>query len=292
MGHHRATDGHQDRGPCAVAPARQEHRVLRGQARRRTARPTGARRPVKHVPDLPGVLTADELHTTGEHLASLQVDTGMIPWFPGGHCDPWNHVESAMALDIAGFHDEAERAYDWLVDAQRPDGSWHAYYHADGTIEDAKLDTNVCAYIATGVTHHLRLTWDRGFAENMWPTVERALEFVMLHRRPVCRCGRSSPTGNRGTTPCSPAPPASSTHCVAGPDSPNGWANITPTGSQRLTPWPRPCDTDPTRSSRRPAGRWTGTTRCSPGCSPARRRRLAWPTAGTPSRWRAWGSDA
>ena len=138
---------------------------------------------MKHVAHLPGVLSADELQATGDHLASLQLDTGMIPWFPGGHCDPWNHVESAMALDVAGFHDEAERAYDWLVDTQRPDGSWHAYYHCDGSVEDAKLDTNVCAYIATGVSHHLRLTWDRAFAERIWPTVERALEFVLGHRR-------------------------------------------------------------------------------------------------------------
>ena len=29
----------------------------------------------------------------------------------------------------------------------------------------------------------MRLTWDRGFAENMWPTVERALEFVLSLRR-------------------------------------------------------------------------------------------------------------
>jgi hypothetical protein len=41
----------------------------------------------------------------------------------------------------------------------------------------------VCAYIATGVCHHMRNTWDRGFAENMWPTVERALEFVLSLRR-------------------------------------------------------------------------------------------------------------
>lgn len=138
---------------------------------------------MSQLPDLPGVLSADELHTTGEHLVSLQLDNGMIPWFPGGHCDPWNHVETAMALDIAGFHTEAERAYEWLVDTQRPDGSWHAYYFSDGSVEDPKLDTNVCAYIATGVCHHLRNTWDRGFADNMWPTVERALEFVLSTRR-------------------------------------------------------------------------------------------------------------
>lgn len=135
------------------------------------------------VPALDGVMTADELQSTAEHLASLQLDTGMIPWFPGGHCDPWNHVESAMALDVAGLHKEAEQAYEWLHDIQRPDGSWHAYYAADGSVEDSKLDTNVCAYIATGVWHHWRSTWDRGFADNMWPTVERALEFVLSLRR-------------------------------------------------------------------------------------------------------------
>ena len=91
------------------------------------------------IPELAGVMTAEELRLTAEHLASLQVDTGMIPWFPGGHCDPWNHVESAMALDIAGLHTQAEQAYEWLHDTQRPDGSWHAYYAADGSIEDLSL---------------------------------------------------------------------------------------------------------------------------------------------------------
>ena len=80
----------------------------------------------------------------------------MIQWFPGGHSDPWNHIESAMALDVAGLHKEAEHAYEWLAEIQRDDGSWHAYYRPDGSVEDAKLDSNVCAYIATGVWHHWR----------------------------------------------------------------------------------------------------------------------------------------
>jgi hypothetical protein len=138
---------------------------------------------VSTIPDIPGVLSADEVRATGDHLASLQLGTGMIPWFGGGHCDPWNHVEAAMALDVAGLHHEAERAYEWLAEIQRADGSWHAYYGADGSVEDPKLDTNVCAYIATGVWHHWRSTWDRGFIDNMWPTVARALDWVLDHRR-------------------------------------------------------------------------------------------------------------
>jgi GH15 family glucan-1,4-alpha-glucosidase len=108
----------------------------------------------------------------------------MIPWYPGGHCDPWNHVESAMALDVAGLHEAAEEAYEWLATTQRADGSWHNYYRCDGTVEDSKLDTNVCAYIATGVWHHWRCTWDRAFLDHLWPTVERALDWVVDLRRP------------------------------------------------------------------------------------------------------------
>ncbi len=135
------------------------------------------------VPHIDGVLTADEAVATAEHLVALQLDSGMIPWFPGGHCDPWNHVESAMALDVAGFHAEAARAYEWLADTQRPDGSWHNYYWPDGSIEEAKLDTNVCAYIAAGVWHHWRCTRDRSFVDHLWPVVHRALDWVLDHRR-------------------------------------------------------------------------------------------------------------
>ncbi len=135
------------------------------------------------VPNLDGVLSADELVQSAESIVSLQLDTGMIPWFVDGHCDPWNHVETAMALDVAGFHHEAERAYEWLVDMQRPDGSWWNYYLPDGSVEEAKLDTNVCAYIATGVWHHWLCTWDRAFVDHLWPTVERALDWVLGMRK-------------------------------------------------------------------------------------------------------------
>ena len=138
---------------------------------------------MSRVPDLPGVLSADEVVQTAERIVALQQDTGMIPWFPGGHCDPWNHVETAMALDVAGYHTAAERAYEWLVDIQLPDGSWWNYYLPDGSVAEAKLDTNVCAYIATGVWHHWLCTWDRGFVDHLWPTVRRSLDWVLSMRR-------------------------------------------------------------------------------------------------------------
>ncbi|MGI9601163.1 MAG: prenyltransferase [Acidimicrobiales bacterium] len=135
------------------------------------------------LPDVPGILTADDLRRTGEGIAQWQLPSGMVPWFPGGHADPWNHVEAAMAMDLVGLRAEAEAAYQWLVDIQRPDGSWHQYY-LEHEVEQEKLDANVIAYLATGVWHHYLLTGDEGFVETMWPVVERAIEFVLDLQQP------------------------------------------------------------------------------------------------------------
>ncbi|MCY4194289.1 MAG: prenyltransferase, partial [bacterium] len=51
-------------------------------------------------PDVAGVLSASDLALTAAGIADWQLPTGMIPWFPGGHADPWNHVEAAMALSV------------------------------------------------------------------------------------------------------------------------------------------------------------------------------------------------
>jgi hypothetical protein len=130
------------------------------------------------LPDLPGVLSAAELTRTVDTIAAHQLPSGMIPWYPDGHADPWNHVEAAMALLVGGRRAEAELAFDWLVGTQRPDGAWHHYYLAD-RVEQDKLEANVSAYVAAGVWHHWLVTRDRGFLETLWPTVERAIDFVL-----------------------------------------------------------------------------------------------------------------
>jgi hypothetical protein len=130
------------------------------------------------LPEVPGVLSAEQLTATVDAIADWQLPNGMIPWFPGGHADPWNHVEAAMALTVTGRWADAERAYQWLVDRQLESGAWHNYYLADG-IEDSKLDANCVAYVAAGAWHHVLATDDRGFAEALFPVVERAVEFVL-----------------------------------------------------------------------------------------------------------------
>ena len=124
------------------------------------------------------VLTDNDLKQTAESIAEWQLESGMIPWFPGGHADPWNHVEATMALQTAGLVDEALKGYEWLERIQRDDGSWHNYYLED-RIEQDKIDSNCVAYIATGVLHSYLISQDMGFLESMWKVVEPAIDFVV-----------------------------------------------------------------------------------------------------------------
>ncbi len=135
------------------------------------------------LPGVPGVLTAAEIDRTSQYLSDLQRPSGQIPWFIGGHTDAWNHVEAAMALTVTGRVAESRAAFRWLATTQQGDGSWFNYY-LGATVKSARLDTNVCAYIATGMYHYLLITEDVDFTREMWPVVERAIEFVLRWQLP------------------------------------------------------------------------------------------------------------
>ncbi len=142
-----------------------------------------ARSTAVSVPEVEGVLSASDVVATAHAIAEVQRADGMIPWFPGGHCDPWNHVEAAMALTVCGLADEAALGYRWLAEGQLADGSWFYYYLAEG-VKDPRLDTNVCAYIAAGLWHHSLVTGEADLLRELWPVVEKALDFVLRWQDP------------------------------------------------------------------------------------------------------------
>jgi hypothetical protein len=127
-----------------------------------------------------GIISAEEL---GAFIASIQKETGEIPWSVGGKTDPWDHVESAMGLSIAGFCIEAELAYSWLAETQLSDGSWWSGTK-DGEIIDSTKDTNFSSYIAVGVFHHYLITQDLQFLESMWPAVTKGVQFAVEMQAP------------------------------------------------------------------------------------------------------------
>ena len=129
------------------------------------------------------VLALDEVEATVDAIAAVQLSDGSIPWFPGGQMDPWNHVEAVMALTIGGRIDAAERGFEWLIRNQRPDGSWHACYR-DGEVIDATLDSNICAYAATGAHLYHLATGDDDFVGHLWPVIEAGVEFALRLQMP------------------------------------------------------------------------------------------------------------
>jgi hypothetical protein len=115
---------------------------------------------------------------TGEAIAATQLPSGQIPWFPSGQTDPWDHIEAAMGLDVAGLHDRARAAFEWLRHSQNPDGSWYRSYR-ESTVVDIVKESNFTAYIAVGLLHHIGSTGDHAFLDRMWPTVVAALDFTL-----------------------------------------------------------------------------------------------------------------
>ena len=126
-----------------------------------------------------GSFPNEYFETTAEYISSVQEPDGSIPWFEGGYTDPWDHVESAMGLSICGKHQEAEKAYYWMKETQRPDGGWWNAYKNGSVEDDSRTESNFVAYVATGVWHHYLVTGHRNFLKNMWPVVEAAIDYVL-----------------------------------------------------------------------------------------------------------------
>ncbi len=135
------------------------------------------------IPALRGVLTGHDVLGTAASIARVQEPDGAVPWTRGGHTDVWNHVEAAMAMLVGGQVDAAERAYDWCLSTQRPDGSWPMRLVA-GVVEDASAETNMSAYLAVGVWHHWLVRRDEAFLRRCWPAVRRGLDFVVSMQLP------------------------------------------------------------------------------------------------------------
>ncbi len=121
---------------------------------------------------------------TANYILGLQEDDGAIPWEAGSIVDPWDHVEAAMGLSVAGELDAARRAFRWLKNLQRQDGSWWAAYKSGKAVDASRIETNFVAYIATGVWHHYLISKDKQFLSECWPMIEKAMTFVIAMQSP------------------------------------------------------------------------------------------------------------
>lgn len=129
-----------------------------------------------------GFFPEELLRPTINFILQRQLPTGCIPWFDGGKADPWDHIEAAMGLTIGGEWDAAKRAYRWLAQKQLADGSWWANYINDEPMDRDHRETNFVAYIATGAWHYFLATQDEHFLREIFPVVQKAIEFILRHQ--------------------------------------------------------------------------------------------------------------
>jgi len=135
------------------------------------------------LPELPSVLTGEQVRATVASIAAEQDADGALPWFRGGQLDPWDSVEAAMALDVGGAHDRAVAAYRWLAARQRPDGSWAAEYRA-GAESAPAAESNHAGYLAVGAWHSWLITDDEQLVTELWPVIRRGLDLVTRMQLP------------------------------------------------------------------------------------------------------------
>ncbi|HEY0643563.1 MAG TPA: prenyltransferase [Nocardioides sp.] len=129
------------------------------------------------------ILTRAQVEQTAATIAAEQEPSGAIPWSRGEHTDVWNHLESAMALMVGDQREAAQRAFAWVRDTQRADGSWPMKIVA-GEVEDHSGESNMSAYLAVALGHHWLVARDDAFVREMWPTVRRALDWVVSLQLP------------------------------------------------------------------------------------------------------------
>lgn len=130
-----------------------------------------------------------DLQPSVDLIKAIQRSDGSIPWFEDGIWDAWNHVECAMALEVAGETTAADAAFDYLRTTQNSNGSWQGEYGNTAEIIDEYYmsretagtfeDTNFTAYCATGIWHRFLSRSDLADLEVFWPMVRNAMYFVL-----------------------------------------------------------------------------------------------------------------
>ena len=108
---------------------------------------------------------------------------GAVVSSPAGEFDPWDHVESAMALDVGGRHHAAAAALDWVAEQQHGDGGLWSRYCASGAARTRPVprvrESHGASYVAVGAWHHFLVTGDRDWLAAYWPTVRAGVNFAL-----------------------------------------------------------------------------------------------------------------
>ncbi|SDP56816.1 hypothetical protein SAMN05660199_04263 [Klenkia soli] len=133
------------------------------------------------LPEVPGVLSGDDVAATVAAIAAEQSSDGMLPWWRGGALDAWDSVEAAMALTAGGRPGAGAAALDWLCARQLPSGGFPSEWR-EGAVTAPGVESNHAGYLAVGALHHALVTGSPG--DRWWGPVSRALDLVCRMQLP------------------------------------------------------------------------------------------------------------
>jgi len=123
-------------------------------------------------------LMSDE--QTGGLLASAEMDEGFSKCGRYAYCWGRDAAFITSALDAAGLTEAVDKFYNWAVNTQDDNGSWHQRYYMDGNLAPSwGLQIDETGTLIWGVLKHYEVTKNLKFLENMWNTVEKGIEFLI-----------------------------------------------------------------------------------------------------------------
>lgn len=123
--------------------------------------------------------------SSGASVAAPEFDAHYIASGGYGYCWPRDGMYVALALDEAGYHQEAAGFYKFAARVQNPDGSWHQRYFMNGSWASTwGQQIDQVGAVLWGYHHHYSLTCHRDFLNHIWPSVYLGANYLAKNRLP------------------------------------------------------------------------------------------------------------
>lgn len=128
-------------------------------------------------------LMTDE--TTGGLLAAPEIDEEFTKCGRYAYCWGRDAAFITGALDRCGLTGAVDKFYQWAVDVQDEDGSWHQRYHMDGNLAPSwGLQIDETGTLVWGMLKHYEITGNSDFLRKVWNSVRKAVEFILAFMDP------------------------------------------------------------------------------------------------------------
>ncbi|HOJ12260.1 MAG TPA: glycoside hydrolase family 15 protein [Clostridiales bacterium] len=123
-------------------------------------------------------LMADK--NTGGLLAAPEIDEHFTKCGRYAYCWGRDAAFITGALDRCGLTETVDKFYEWALNTQDENGSWHQRYHMDGNLAPSwGLQIDETGTLIWGILQHYYVTRESGFLGKMWESVEKAVDFLV-----------------------------------------------------------------------------------------------------------------